>query len=140
MRVRNAVIPAAWFVAGVAVAVLTGRLVTPAVAEDKPAAPAKSAAGEAEAARAAYKGYAARHLFNSGQLDVDTLYRWSLRWAAAEAAGGRRKDAYAAHLDRMRKLAEGRGEAFKRGGAPSYEASATAFYVAEAERLAADSK
>ena len=101
---------------------------------------ARSGLGEAEAARAAYEDYATRHAFDTERMEVDTLYRWSLRWAEADARGGKRPAAYAAHLDRMKKLAEWCAGVVKHGKAHKSELSATAFYVAEAERLSADAK
>ena len=103
-------------------------------AEDKPAA--RDLGAEAKAAKSAYDGYAKWQAAEPDKVDADGLYRWSLRWAQAEAAGGKPKDAYAAHLERMTKLATAREKAVKSGEASKVELSAVQFYLAEAERLA----
>ena len=112
MRVRNALFPAVWFVAGVAVAVLVGRLVTPPW-------PRKSRRGAARRRGGGREGrvrglrYAARvrHRANGRGHALPVV----APLGGGGGGGGRRPAAYAAHLDRMKKLAGWCGGVVKLG-------------------------
>jgi cobalt-zinc-cadmium efflux system membrane fusion protein len=105
--------------------------------EARPAA--ANAKARLGAAQAVYKGLLARRRSDPNfQASLERLYHWSLRWGAAQAEGGTKKDRLAAaeaHLARMRELENQTREQRKKGMAAAYEVSEAEFF-----RLAAENR
>jgi hypothetical protein len=121
------------------------------VAQADPADEARAnARARMEAARKVYQGNRLRFsrdpTFKMESITFfETQYRWSTRWAQAEAEAGEKKAArvaaFEAHLARMREQEKAvKSMAGKKGTLAPYEPAYAEYYRLEAEKLLAEVK
>ncbi len=89
---------------------------------------------EADAAQAAFEGYSKQFLLGNKEIDIDLLYRWSMRIASAPQNQVGNKEVYQAHLARMVELGATVNKRFQAGECTKNDQIAVSFSIAEAER------
>jgi len=97
------------------------------------ATPVPEASAVAARAEAVYRDASERH--RAGLAELDTVYRWSLRWRDAQA-DGEPDAAHLGHIARMQELSARVSALVEQGAAPARDADAAAFYLLAAQRAA----
>ncbi|MEL6179643.1 MAG: hypothetical protein AAFS10_11860 [Myxococcota bacterium] len=111
---------------------LTTVTLSAAIAPPEAAAQQAIQRGRLDAAQKTYEAYRAQ--LASGKVDVDTLYRWSIRWLKAEiATKSNTAAALLAHKTRMNALSDQIGTMARNGLASSADLKAVEYYRVEAD-------